>query len=100
MTGTFWITFAQTSSALRIYSCIIILVNACKVVLNAFYIFVVACLTAGNYSDYEKARSDKNLSNARAQDLINKERKHIEETIQRLQVDSYFFVLELPTSVL
>lgn len=43
-------------------------------------------ISPGNYTDYEKARSDKNLSNTRSQDLINKERKHIEETIRRLQV--------------
>ena len=40
----------------------------------------------GNYTDYERTRADKNLSNTRSQDLINKERKHIEETIQKLQV--------------
>mmetsp|Transcript_35724 Transcript_35724/g.66710 ORF Transcript_35724/g.66710 Transcript_35724/m.66710 type:complete len:705 (+) Transcript_35724:248-2362(+) len=40
----------------------------------------------GNYTDYEKARNDKNLSNTRSQELINKERKHIEETIRKLQV--------------
>ena len=52
-------------------------------------------LPQGNYSDYEKARNDKNLSNTRSQELIDKERKHIEETIRKLQVlfCSYLFVM-------
>lgn len=43
-------------------------------------------IVPGNFTDYEKTRSDKALSNNRSQDLINKERKHIEDTIQKLQV--------------
>jgi ATPase subunit of ABC transporter with duplicated ATPase domains len=57
---------------------------ACQHVLgfpNSFYTYLT-----GTYTDYEKARSDKNLSNTRSQDLINKERKHIEETIRKLQI--------------
>ena len=62
----------------------------------------VQCVSCtGNYTDYEKTRSDKNLSNTRSQDLINKERKHIEETIQKLQVGAHrhrgvLFVLSCP----
>ena len=40
----------------------------------------------GNYSDFEKTKKDKDLSLARNQDLIDKQRKHVEDTIQRMQV--------------
>lgn len=40
----------------------------------------------GNFSDFERTKKEKDLSLARNQDLIDKQRKHVEETIQRMQV--------------
>lgn len=40
----------------------------------------------GSYSDFESIKHDKDLMNARQQATIDKERKHMEDTIRRLQV--------------
>ena len=44
----------------------------------------------GNYSDFEKTKKEKDLGLARNQELIDKQRKHVEDTIQRMQVCPFF----------
>jgi ATPase subunit of ABC transporter with duplicated ATPase domains len=44
------------------------------------------CICAGNYTDYETTKRDKELGLAKTQEGIDKQRKHLEESIQRLQV--------------
>jgi len=40
----------------------------------------------GNYSAYEKARGDKEMNLARTQDTVDKQRKHLEESIRKMQI--------------
>lgn len=46
----------------------------------------------GNYTDFERTKKEKDLGLARSQELIDKQRKHVEETIQRMQVCGVLFV--------
>lgn len=43
-------------------------------------------LYLGSYSDFESIKHDKDLMTARQQASLDKERKHIEDTIRRMQV--------------
>ena len=40
----------------------------------------------GNYTEYENIKKDKDLGLVRSQDLIDKQRRHVEDSIQRMQV--------------
>jgi ATP-binding cassette, subfamily F, member 3 len=50
------------------------------------------CLTSpleGNYSAYESIKHDKDLMNTRVQDGLDKQRKHLEDQIRRMQVAAH-----------
>ena len=41
---------------------------------------------AGSYSDFESIKHDKDLMNSRQQATLDKARKHLEDSIRRMQV--------------
>lgn len=60
--------------------------------LNYFYLQSVvkinfySCIIIGNYTEYEETKRDKELGAARTQEYIDKQRKQLEESIQKMQI--------------